>query len=113
MRLQKGLPPKPNCTGEELAFHNIVAIARSEGDEHFEHIFEGLPTLPNDNNYRIVKDCAVRYSDSDDDETLNTVPGKMTSFLLGAGGIHVRAVNMHPGEWFVAFKDKHFSNHLP
>lgn len=128
MRLQKGLPPKPNCTGEELAFHNIVAIARSEGDEHIEHIFEGLPTLPNDNNYGIVKDCAVLdedvlmlfeegdygYSDSDD-ETLNAVPGKMkmTSFLLGAGGIHVRAVNMHPGEWFVAFKDKHFSNHLP
>ena len=127
MRLQKGLPPKPDCTGEELAFHNIVVIARSEGDEHFEHIFEGLPTLPNDNNYRIVKDCAILdkdvlmlfeegdygYSDFDEDETLNTVPGKMTSFLLGAGGIHVHAVNMHPGEWFVAFKDKHFSNHLP
>jgi hypothetical protein len=24
MRLQKGLPPQPNCTGEELAFYNIL-----------------------------------------------------------------------------------------
>ena len=26
MRLQRGLPPSPNCTAEELAFHNIMYV---------------------------------------------------------------------------------------
>ena len=125
MRLQKGLPPKPNCTGEELAFHNIMDEARytdmmEEDDE--------LPTFPNDDDYETVRENAVQdddvldlyekgdngYSDSDEDETRvdNPVHGKKVSFMLGAGGDRMGAVYLHPGEWFIAFKDKHFTNHL-
>lgn len=147
MRLQKGLPPKPNCTGEELAFNNIMdavpdtdddMLRLYEGEQYEENegdddddddIFERLPKFPNDNQYRMVKECAVQdedvldmfeegddgYSDSDEDETRvdNPVHGKSTSFMLGAGGNRMGAVYLHPGEWFIAFKDKHFTNHLP
>ena len=124
MRLQKGLPPKPNCTGEELAFHNIMDQAP---DDSIMEDDDELPTFPNDNEYETVRENAVQdddvldlyekgdngcYSDtdSDEDETRvdNPVHGKKVSFMLGAMG----AVYLHPGEWFIAFKDKHFTNHL-
>lgn len=101
----------------------------NEGDDDDDDIFKRLPKFPNDNQYRMVKECAVQdndvldmfeegddgYSDSDDDETRvdNPIHGKSTSFMLGARGNRMGAVYLHPGEWFIAFKDKHFTNHLP
>ena len=147
MRLQKGLPPKPNCTGEEFAFHNIMDEAPHTPNDmlmlyepdkkeiNYDEvndidIFERLPKFPNDNDYGMVREYAVQdddvldlfeegddgFSDSDEDETTrvdNPVHGRSTSFMLGAGGNRMGAVYLHPGEWFIAFKDKHFNNHLP
>ena len=132
MRLQKGLPPRPNCTGEELAFH--IIMQRVEGDElgtDFDESFDALPRFANDENYSGVKDIAVDdedvlmlyengdngYSDSDSDEPSvdNSVlgPGSLASFLLGSGGDLMRVAHIHPTEWFHAFRSENFKDHLP
>ena len=135
MRLQKGLPPHPNCTGEELALHNIIWIAPDADEAMTEdddfYIFKGLPKFPNDEDYMLVLDNAVDdedvmmlyddgdngYGDSDNDDkdVDNPVlgPGSMASFMLGSGGAAMRAKNLHPGEWFHAFRDEDINNHLP
>jgi len=55
--------------------------------------------------------------DDDDDEPSvdNPVlgPGSMASFMLGSGGDAMRVNNLHPSEWFHAFRDEDFRNHLP
>ena len=129
MRLQKGLPPCPNCTGEELALHNIIWIApdaddgMSEDDDHY--IFKGLPTFPNDEDYSLVIDNAAEdmdvmmlfehgdngnwqyddFIDEDDDDDYDdddedTDADKPISHL-------------HPSNWFHAFREEDFNNHLP
>ena len=135
MRLQKGLPPHPNCTGEELALHNIIWIAPDADEAMTEdddfYIFKGLPKFPNDEDYMLVLDNAVDdedvmmlyddgdngYGDSDNDDkdVDNPVlgPGSMASFMLGSGGAAMRAKNLHPSEWFHAFRDEDINNHLP
>ena len=132
MRLQKGLPPSPNCTGEELAFHNIMERVR--GDElgiEFDESFEALPRFANDENYGLINDVAVDdedvlclyedgdngYSDSDTDEPNvdNSVlgPGSLAAFMLGSGGDRMRVSYLHPSEWFHAFRADNVKNHLP
>lgn len=122
MRLEKGLPPTPNCTGEELAFHNILEMA-SDGED-MDDIFDGLPEFNNDDNYRLVGELAVLdedvlmlyengdigYSCSEDDDEEE---GKMTSFLLSGRSQRMHVVHIHPSEWFHAFKKDDFTNHLP
>ena len=87
MRLQKGLPPQPNCTGEELAFRNILVDSQdrandemlfesddevdSDDDEDdddedidsFNNEFKRLPKFPNDGNFDLVGDIAVQDED--------------------------------------------------
>lgn len=129
MRLQKGLPPCPNCTGEELALHNIVHRAPDAEDGDLD-LLTGLPKFPNDEDYMLVLDNAVEdmdvmmlYEDGDDgcddDDDEPSVdnpvlgPGSMASFMLGSGGDAMRVNNLHPSEWFHAFRDEDFRNHLP
>ena len=135
-RLQKGLPPCPNCTGEELALHNIIYIAPDADEAMTEdddfYIFKGLPTFPNDENYSLVTDNAVddidvmmlfedgvngywEYNDDDDTNVDNPIPGpgSMASFALGSGGNAMRVNNLHPSKWFHAFSDEDIDNHLP
>ena len=35
-----------------------------------------------------------------------------TPFMVNQHHSCLGAVYLHPGEWFIAFKDKHFTNHL-
>ena len=131
MRLQKGIPPSPNCTGEEMAFHNIMNLATDAEDGLYEdETYDALPKYPNDDNYSEVSDIAVEdedvlmlfengdngYDSSDGmDETNvdNPVigPGSMASFVLGSGGAMARVANMHPQDWFLSFRDEKFRDH--
>ncbi len=132
MRLQKGLPPYPNCTGEELALHHIIHIAPDADEWDVDgSFFKGLPKFPNDENYMLLLDHAIEdedvmmlyengdygYDDNDDDNPTvdNPVlgPGSMASFILGSGGDAMRVNNLHPSKWFHAFRDEDFNNHLP
>ncbi|KAL7425441.1 hypothetical protein ACHAXH_000016, partial [Discostella pseudostelligera] len=58
MRLQKGLPPCPKCTGEELALHHIIDHAPDAEDGNMD-LLTGLPKFPNDEEHMLVLDNAV------------------------------------------------------
>jgi len=125
MRLQKGLPPRPNCTGEEMAFHNILERV-PDVDEECEDTLESLPEYPNDDDFDMVRDCAIQDEDvlmlidDDDDDGYgfdedepsvdNPVlgPQSMAAFMLGSGGDMMNTAHLHPSEWFHAFKEEHF-----
>lgn len=132
MRLQKGLPPKPNCTGEEHAFHRIMEQIESlHGDGDFEEQFEEdeLPVYPADEDFSNVRENAVEddeyvtylyedgdhgYSDSDEDD--GPVLGRAAikkgkTDLINMMGIDTG--HLHPSEWFHAFKIANFRDHLP
>ena len=126
-RLQKGLPPSPNCTGEEMAFHNIMDEGVEDADDAIGDELEGLPTFPNDDAYDMVKEIAVEDEDvlmlfeegdngSDDDEPVNVDNpvlgcGSTAAFMLGPGGAQMGAANLHPEAWFIAFKRERFNDH--
>jgi len=131
MRLQKGQPPRPNCTGEEMALHNIIDRA-ADADDAIGDEIDALPEYPNDDDFDMVKDIAVEDEDvlmlfedaddggmfgEDDDEpdVDNPVlgPGSMADFMLGSGGAMMRTANLHPSEWFKAFRHESIRDHLP
>ncbi|EJK54910.1 hypothetical protein THAOC_25419 [Thalassiosira oceanica] len=130
MRLQRGLPPSPNCTGEELAFHNIMHLAPdAEEDLDLVELLEKLPTFQNDDEYRDVESRAVEdedvlylyedgdtgYSFSDDEEDVDNPvlgPGSMAEFALGPQGGRMGITNLHPRDWFLAFRESNFRNHI-
>jgi len=130
MRMQKGLPPTPNCTGEEMAFHNIMDRVPDAEDSLNDEVYNALPKYPNDDNYFDVTDLAIEdedilmmfedddngYDSSDDGDVTNVDnpilgPGSMASFALGSGGDMLRVANMHPQDWFLAFREKRFHDH--
>jgi len=129
MRLQNGLPPSPNCTGEELVFHNIMYRVPDAYDE-IEEELSALPEYQNDDDYTMVQEMAVQdedvlmlYEANDpgysDDEDINVDvdnsilgPESVASFMLGSGGGMTRTANLHPKDWFLAFKNNQFRNHL-
>mmetsp|Transcript_42218 Transcript_42218/g.47013 ORF Transcript_42218/g.47013 Transcript_42218/m.47013 type:complete len:251 (+) Transcript_42218:56-808(+) len=132
MRLQKGLPPQPNCTGEEMAFHNIMDGV-PDIEEHFEdnEDFQALPKYHNDDDYFTVRDCAIQdedvlelfdpgdggHDDTDDEDNSNVDnpilgPGSKASFMLGSGGAMMRTANLHPNTWFLAFRKDRFRDHI-
>ena len=133
MRLQKGLPPSPNCTGEEMALHNILERAPDADDVIGDEI-DMLPEYANDDDFEMVKDVAVQDEDvlmlfengdtggqfgedSDDEATVDSpllAPGSMADFMLGStASAMLRTANLHPSEWFVAFCNDNFRDHLP
>ena len=125
MRIQKGLDPQPNCTGEEMAFHNIVYLAPDADDAIHEEI-EEIPENPNDDEYGKVRENGVEdedvlmlfeTGDDDDDDEVgvdNPVlgPGSVAAFMLGSPDA-LRVAHLHPLEWFHAFKEERFRDHLP
>ncbi len=130
LRLQKGLPPQPNCTGEEMAFHNIMEQVPDVDDVLYDdENYTNLPEYPNDNDYHLVKDLAVQdedvlmlfeqndtgYDSNSDEDEINVDnalgPGSIADFMLGSGGARVRAVNIHPSDWFKAFRKDRFRDH--
>jgi hypothetical protein len=102
-RLQKGLEPHPNCTGEEIAFHDILRLA-VDSDEILcdtwtgqPSAFDRLPVYPNDDNFSLVGSLAVQdedvlmlfdgegaYSSSDEEDEPQL--GKRALFALGLDG---------------------------
>ena len=55
--------------------------------------------------------------DSDDEATVDSpllAPGSMADFMLGStASAMLRTANLHPSEWFVAFCNDKFRDHLP
>jgi hypothetical protein len=54
MRLEKGLLPRPECYGENVALSNIMD-SLIDGDDGDPMLCEHLPTFPNDDNYSIIE----------------------------------------------------------
>lgn len=81
MRLQLGLPPQPNCTGEELAFRNILVDAQDRANDEMlddndddddddddsaeddDDMFKGLPKYSHDYNFDLVSQISVKDED--------------------------------------------------
>ena len=141
LRLQKGLDPSPNCTGEEMAFHNIMYLATDAEDGLFgDPVYHALPEYPNDDNYDDILENAVddldvldlfgpndrgydspegyddssSSSDGEDEPNVDNPVlghGSMASSMLGSGGAMMRTANLHPKDWFLAFRGDRFRDH--
>ena len=105
-----------------------------EDDDDNRGWYNALPKFPNDCAYSDVHDYAVEdmdvlmlYEEGDNgysSDELNgggndgsiddmlLAPGSRASFMLGAGGEMMRAANMHPKEWFGAFRVENTRDHL-
>lgn len=111
-----------------MAFHNILERVPNV-DEECEDTLESLPEYPNDDDFDMVRDCAIQDEDvlmlfdNDDDDGYgfdedepsvdNPVlgPQSMAAFMLGSGGDMMNTAHLHPSEWFHAFKEEHFRDH--
>jgi len=142
LRLQKGLDPTPNCTGEEMAFYNImdrVPDAFREYEDGYEE-YDALPNYPNDDDYddyqhvsqmAVVEDEVLMLFETDDqgydstddeDETnvhdpwrmfrSNSAMGSMANVPLEFTDNRMRAGNLHPRDWFLAFDNVRFQDHF-
>ena len=106
MRLQKGFAPQPNCTGEEMAFHNIVQCAPDADNFIFAEL-EGLSKRPNDDdNYAGVLDRALK-----DDDVLMLFGDAFRNVLLEIGDDATQASKLHPQNWFLPFRNDRFRDH--
>lgn len=93
--------------------------------------WEDLPEYPNEDDFDTVKDLVVEdkdvlmlyedgdhgYSSSEDEDRHNVDnpvlgPGSMADFMLGSGGARFRATNLHPRDWFLAFREEDVRNHI-
>jgi hypothetical protein len=129
MRLQKGLLPEPNCTGEEMAFHHIMRHA-PDADDAIGKEIDALPEKQNDDNYEMVKDKILldddvmwlfddgNADDDDDDDKIRVDkivprPGSMAAFAFGPHANSFHIAKLHPSEWFHAFSEERYRDHLP
>ena len=127
-RLSKGLAPSPNCTGEEMALHNIINMA--EADDHYE-VDESLVKFKNDQNFGLLRENVVEDEDvlmlfedgdnghsggifgNNNDEVDRYTPGPLlTDLLWGDRGKITRVANLHPADWFIPFRIDNYRNHL-
>ncbi|EJK59808.1 hypothetical protein THAOC_19926, partial [Thalassiosira oceanica] len=101
----------------------------AEEDLDLVELLEKLPTFQNDDEYRDVESRAVEdedvlylyedgdtgYSFSDDEEDVDNPvlgPGSMAEFALGPQGGRMGITNLHPRDWFLAFRESNFRNHI-
>jgi hypothetical protein len=127
-RLSKGLDPSPNCTGEEMALHNIINMA--EADDDYE-VDESLVKFKNDQNFSLLRENVVEDEDvlmlfedgdnghsggifgNNNDEVDRYTPGPLlTNILWGDAGKIARVANLHPADWFIPFRINNYRNHL-
>ena len=143
LRLQQGRAPEPNCTGEEIAFHQIMgdvscpSVEDEICDSFGVDFWNAIPECPDhDFDYAEVRDSCIEDedvlmlfedgapgagSDSDDEQdewaTSDPVvtPGTLASFALGSHPMADMAgfANLHPQDWFKAFSVDRFHDHLP
>lgn len=129
-RVAQGRLPRPNCTGEEMALHNLLDSAEDMGNDILDHDPHAarLPRFPEkDDDFGMVRDVAVEDldvlelfdEDYDSDEEVAAgvddrliSPHSVASFMLGSGGDMMGAANLHPADWFVAFKVSNMQDHL-
>jgi len=118
MRLEKGLTPYPNCIGETIAVHNIVSLAAGMASDYKEEL-KYLPKFPNDDNYGLVEDIALQDEDvyelfehgDDGYDFHSNEDEELEDYLLGEW--HFQNSHLHPRQWFHAFLEERFTNHLP
>lgn len=127
-RLANGLEPSPNCTGEEMALHNIIDCLEN-GEEYKLH--DSIVKFKHDQNFDLLRENSVEdmdvfwlFEDGDngfsccffidsDEELDKYTPGPfLQSALWGEAGRFARVANLHPADWFVPFRMKNYRNHL-
>jgi hypothetical protein len=119
-RLSNGLDPSPNCTGEEMALHNIINMA--EADDEYE-LDESLVKFKNDQNFSLLRENVVEdedvlmlFEDGDNGhsgEVDRYTPGPLlTNILWGDAGKIAGVANLHPADWFIPFRIDNYRNHL-
>jgi hypothetical protein len=130
-RLVKGLKPSPNCTGEEMALHNIVTAAVDAEQLIMDSgncaWFDRLPKYENDDDFDMVSELATEDSDvlglfeqgdlghSDEEQDEGAPLSSEVAMMLNKDGLLARQMDyafLHPDEWFHAFKEDCFKNHL-
>lgn len=109
-RLAKGMPPKPNCTGEEMVLHSLLLHAAELESDDMAGLAPGLDRLPvfkHDGDFDLVRRRAVQDQDVlmlyDMDDLDEEEEAQMFNDY----------VNLHPAEWFIAFNQGRVKDHLP
>eukprot|EP00928_Gymnodinium_smaydae_P054846 TRINITY_DN38547_c0_g1_i1.p1 TRINITY_DN38547_c0_g1~~TRINITY_DN38547_c0_g1_i1.p1 ORF type:complete len:441 (+),score=59.63 TRINITY_DN38547_c0_g1_i1:66-1325(+) len=120
MRLEKGLMPTPNCTGEEVALRNILNAA--EGTEHDYEEYHSLPVFPNDTNFDLLRE--ELFEDDDVNHVFRrlekgqgnldhmTLLRRLDAYMNSDVAQMMAVGNLHPEEWFDAFYDERVNDHL-
>ena len=127
-RLANGLEPSPNCTGEEMALHNIIDCLEN-GEQYKLH--DSIVKFKHDQNFDLLRENSVEdmdvfwlFEDGDngfsccffidsDEELDKYTPGPfLQSVLWGEAGRFARVANLHPADWFVPFRMENYRNHL-
>ena len=127
-QLRKGLVPQPNCTGEEMALYGIFDLAEDLGRDGIDDDkYLALPSNPSDEDFRDVlsslvedEDVLMLFDDGDDGYSSDEGgadadilhPRSMATEILGNLGEMVRVVNLHPEEWFLAFREDRMQRHV-
>ena len=108
MRVQKGLPPLPNCRGEEMALHNIMDHARDHDDLIRDELNQ-LPEHRDDDDFAGVMEWAVEDDDVlslFDNESQGPNDPSLADVALGY------AAHLHPEDWFYAISEERMRDHL-
>ena len=133
-RLQLGLDPSPNCTGEEMALHNLIqATWEFHEDGLLEHLDERVypvrkgSTAPNDNDSKEWKytlkerafedeDVLCLYEDGDfgiaeDNEREMEEPYYTPTHGIAPFFLRDNTL-LTPSKWFIAFNPDKMHDHL-
>mmetsp|Transcript_47666 Transcript_47666/g.112181 ORF Transcript_47666/g.112181 Transcript_47666/m.112181 type:complete len:312 (-) Transcript_47666:20-955(-) len=107
-RLNKGMWPEPNCTGEEVVFHIAMDMVPDNMRECWAESLEELPAYPEDHKFRDFKALAV-----EDEDVLATWEGSELGEALMHGplGEMMRCANLKPQDWFIPFRQANIRNH--
>lgn len=113
MRLQKGLPPNPNCTGEEMALHNILDRAPDADTEQLDLLgiceVERLPKFWHDKDFNGVRQRSIH----DDGVMEEFWAHEDNGYSDGSDEVDDEdEVELPPSEWFVPFNEENVRDHL-
>jgi hypothetical protein len=107
-RLASGRDPEPNCTGEEMALHIIIAFAEGHyhdgvTEEVFGDYYAEFPVHEHDEDFDRIRDLA--FEDHDVlwlfDDALDGIEASTNPVNQQLG-----IANLHPTQWFLPFREK-------
>ncbi|MEU6357643.1 tetratricopeptide repeat protein [Streptomyces sp. NPDC047072] len=104
--VKQGSPPRPRCTGEEMALHLALehaAAITEDSPELTEEFTKGLPEQPDDYDWFACKDLLF-----EDHDVLMLYKPWMEGIEEPSNSVnqHMRLANLRPDDWFKPFREQ-------